>query len=423
MKKIVLTLAILLFAATVYADSYQQLDFQSSEYARTLSRNASTDVDAVYFNPAGTAFLKDGLYFQLGDDIIIEKITAKDLLTNQAGVFGFSGDAERKSLIPYFGRFYAVYKMDKLAINFGFLPFYGGGYSFEGDTADAFYKGLVFEEANATAYDLTGDATTAQVQAFTAASAASADEMKLTRIYMGPTLGVSYAVNDMIALGINAKYAFVVGSFKIDDEDYQKFSGGFLGGAFSIAAKPVKEMVASLYFEYNTKFEIETEYVDTNTTEKNENQVPPKLGIGLSYMITPELKTEASFNYYLTSMLGELEDSDGIKSKPSDGYDDGMDIAIAFEYAITPTLKASLGYQYTKYGQKNHEDAIDLFSNDMDHHAIATGATLTAMPGLDITLGLFTRLYPSVTSSVDNGDSEYTKSRYHISIGATYKAL
>jgi hypothetical protein len=40
-------------------------DAHSAEYVRTQSRNASVDPDAVFYNPAGLVFLKDGLYLNL----------------------------------------------------------------------------------------------------------------------------------------------------------------------------------------------------------------------------------------------------------------------------------------------------------------------------------------------------------------------
>ena len=43
---------------------------QSAQFVRMLSRNASTDLDAVYFNPAGLTQMENGFYFGLNNQSI-----------------------------------------------------------------------------------------------------------------------------------------------------------------------------------------------------------------------------------------------------------------------------------------------------------------------------------------------------------------
>ena len=43
---------------------------QSAMFTRLQSRNASTDIDAVYFNPAGLTKLGDGFYVSLNNQTI-----------------------------------------------------------------------------------------------------------------------------------------------------------------------------------------------------------------------------------------------------------------------------------------------------------------------------------------------------------------
>src|SRR4030042_5272243 len=76
---LILMCPVFLFAFGVY--NYQN---QSAEYIKTQSRNASTDADAAYFNPAGTALMKEGFYFYISDQYLraLDKLTTPSLTRN-----------------------------------------------------------------------------------------------------------------------------------------------------------------------------------------------------------------------------------------------------------------------------------------------------------------------------------------------------
>lgn len=400
MKKLtsfLVVLTVVMVGTALFADSISHVDSQSAEYTRTLNRNASTGVDAVYFNPAATAFLDDGLYIEIGNDVVIENTTAKEFLTDMDGTAGATvdGDGERNSLVPYLGSFYAVYKTGPLAVNFAFLPFNGGGATFEGDTAELL--GAIKSSGGDT----------------------SVTKISKTVMYLGPQLGVSYAINDMFAVNLSGKWGIYTGGQKIEsdgalDGAEEDYSGNYFGGTLGLAAKPVEGLVTGIHFTYDSKFDATTE-TDSGETEA-ENQVSPKLGVGISYMAMENLKVETSFNYFFHSMV-ELDDV-----KRSDSYDNGYEAGIAFEYGVMDGLVASLGYLYSFYGMKDIEDNISLEAPDMNYHTFAVGAGYTVMEGLDINLGFNYRLYTSVESS-SALETEYTKSRYTIGLGATYKAM
>ncbi|MBE0679684.1 MAG: aromatic hydrocarbon degradation protein, partial [Bacteroidales bacterium] len=64
MKKILTLFSALLVTGSLLAGGLVTNTNQSAQYIRLLSRNASTDVDAVYYNPAGLTKLAPG--FHLG---------------------------------------------------------------------------------------------------------------------------------------------------------------------------------------------------------------------------------------------------------------------------------------------------------------------------------------------------------------------
>ena len=90
---------------------------QSVQYIRMMSRNASTDIDAVYYNPAGLTQMKNGFHIALHNQTIFQEKTVENghPLLNEAIYIG-------EVNIPIFPNIYAVYKKDKLALFFGFGP-------------------------------------------------------------------------------------------------------------------------------------------------------------------------------------------------------------------------------------------------------------------------------------------------------------
>ena len=52
-KSILVTMMVVALALTTFAGGLVTNTNQSAQYVRMLSRNASTQIDAVYFNPAG----------------------------------------------------------------------------------------------------------------------------------------------------------------------------------------------------------------------------------------------------------------------------------------------------------------------------------------------------------------------------------
>ncbi|MBR2134894.1 MAG: hypothetical protein IJ855_01550, partial [Bacteroidales bacterium] len=64
MKKLLLTAAALVVASVLYAGDYLTNTNQSIRFLRNPARTGAIGIDGVYFNPAGTAFMKDGWHIQ-----------------------------------------------------------------------------------------------------------------------------------------------------------------------------------------------------------------------------------------------------------------------------------------------------------------------------------------------------------------------
>jgi len=161
---------------------------QSAQFVRMLSRNASTDLDAVYFNPAGLTQMENGFYFGLNNQSIFQNRTITNdftLLKNHE----FKGE----TTVPAFPTAFAVYKVDKLALSFGFGPNAGGG------TAK-YKKGLPSFEIPVSVIP---PLLTAKGIPTTDYSAAI--KFEGSSIFWGAQLNGSYAINDMISVSAGVR--------------------------------------------------------------------------------------------------------------------------------------------------------------------------------------------------------------------------
>jgi len=95
---------------------------QSAEFMRVMNRNATIFTDAVYFNPAGTAFMEDGFHFYLSNQTIFQKKTIEN-----SYMYLNDGKYEGEVKAPIFPNVYAVMKKSKIALSLGFGPVGGGG--------------------------------------------------------------------------------------------------------------------------------------------------------------------------------------------------------------------------------------------------------------------------------------------------------
>ena len=68
-KAIVLALAVLVSVPLAFSAIVTNSN-QSIQYYRMLARNASTDVDAVFYNPAGLVKLADGFHLSIQNQSI-----------------------------------------------------------------------------------------------------------------------------------------------------------------------------------------------------------------------------------------------------------------------------------------------------------------------------------------------------------------
>ncbi|MCP4646333.1 MAG: hypothetical protein GY852_01185, partial [bacterium] len=125
MRALLYALVVFLLSGVVLAGNIDILGIRSAEYLMELSRNAVTDcADGATYNPAGLAFMEDGIHLNFSGQYIGKDYTI-------TGTFlGATEETEVSTTkaTPFIPNFYAVYKTGNLAGFGGFtIPAGGGG--------------------------------------------------------------------------------------------------------------------------------------------------------------------------------------------------------------------------------------------------------------------------------------------------------
>ncbi len=196
MKKVLLfCLSLLMAMSQAFAGGLVHNTNQSAAWARTLSRDAVTDVTAAYYNPAGLTKLPDGLHLSISNQSIFQKRTLDNSyqFLNE-GKFEGSVDA------PIYPNIYAVYKTGKLAFSLGFTPIGGGG-------SAVFDKGVPMIEQPVS--NLVPSFNSSGVTGYSLNT-----NFEGSSIYFGIQGGVSYEINEMISVFAGARYVWAKNTYK-----------------------------------------------------------------------------------------------------------------------------------------------------------------------------------------------------------------
>ena len=406
MKKFAALAALLLLAVPLTHASIITNTNQSAIYYRLLSRNASMQIDAVYYNPAGLTQLKDGWHLAFHNQTIYqEKTVVNDyLFLNDPKYVG-------EVNVPFFPTFFAAYKKDKLALSFGFGPNSGGG------TAD-FTTGL-------PSFEIPISNLPTMVSAFVPTTAYSANlAFKGRSIYYGLQFNASYALSDVFALAAGFRYIIAENTYEGAIENIMinpqhplvNPSGGLMSavqfftliGQPSLAAlaqdkavdvkqegtgftpilglnlRPSEKLNIGIKYEFNTSLELENKTTKDDTGmfpdgEKSQNDIPAILAAGIEYSVLEQLRAHFSFNLY----FDKSADWDGREELVNGN---SYDVAFGLEFDVTEAFLLSAGYLHTQI-DVDKEYQTDL-SHELTSDTFAGGARLTIRDRLDLDLGV-----------------------------------
>lgn len=200
MRKTLTLIAGTLITGSIFAGGLVTNTNQSASWVRLPSRNASTEVDAAYYNPAGLMMLPNGFHFSVSNQTIFQSREIENSYAGPGGAFGLNEHLYKgKVFAPFFPSAYAVYKRDKIAVSLGMGPVGGGG-------GATYEKGLPSFEM--------GMSDLVPSLASQGATAYSADiYFKGSSLYLGFQGALSYKVSDMLSVAAGVRYVSAKNSY------------------------------------------------------------------------------------------------------------------------------------------------------------------------------------------------------------------
>jgi long-chain fatty acid transport protein len=199
----------------------------SAEYVRTLNRNASTDADAAFYNPAGLSFLsKNGLYAMFsGQTYHAEKsqsLNIKAVRFKQGGndtgfiatetfadLSGLPREYGTKTTAPISPDLNIIYKRDNIAFYFNFAIM-------QASPGATFKDGLAILDIGTFGTPLSLAPTSDPSSPNFKISNVSRNAMaRRTEYYIGGTLGTSYKILDRLSAAIAYRYIYAKGNQRI----------------------------------------------------------------------------------------------------------------------------------------------------------------------------------------------------------------
>ena len=219
MRKLLTFVAGTLITGSVLAGGLVTNTNQSAAWVRLPSRNASTNADAVYYNPAGLMKLPNGLHLSLSNQSVFQtreidnNYAGPATATSPNGGYGLNSHVYKGTVTALaFPSIYAAYKMDKFAISLGFNPIGGGG--------GAEYK------AGLPSFEMGPSDLVPSLASQGAAGYRLDTYFKGSSTFLGFQGGVSYKVNDWLSVAVGLRYVTAKNTYNGYLKDIQLDMGG-----------------------------------------------------------------------------------------------------------------------------------------------------------------------------------------------------
>lgn len=410
---------------------------QNVAFLRNIARGASTEIDAVYSNPAGVAFLTDGFHLSFNGQSAFQTRTINSTFEKFGGNGGiptldsksyykvFKGEASA----PFIPSFQAAYKKRNWTFSGSFAVTGGGGKATFNDGLASFEAPVAMIPAMLSASKLPKTANTNQynVNSF----------MEGRQYIFGLQLGATYKLTDNLSVFGGGRMNYVSNSYY----GYLKNISANVGGGsmvnlnqtFTQQALAYSEAAANAALAGNaaavalyTQLANGATSVATKTADKELDCDQTGWGItpiiGLDYKIG---KLNIGAKYEFRTNLN-IENKTKINSTGVLAYDHGVntpnDIPAMFtvgaQYSILPTVRASLGLNH-------YYDKDARMANNKQKYL--SGGTDEYLAGAewDITdRVLVSGGYQSTNYELQDGymsDMSFTTSSYSIGMGAAFK--
>ncbi len=412
MKKSLVILS-LLASANAFAGSIDYLAQQDAEYFAHPAMIGKVGVSGAYYNPAGTAFLEDGLYVQLNSQTLF-KTYEMDTKENFGGL---SHESDHPSaFVP------SIQIVKKEGDRSYFLhagaAAGGGAVKYENGISAFEVIGQGIEDSfNFNKEDGTPNGNNAVVDYL------GGSTVNGSSYYINTTFGMAQKINSKfsIAGGLRFMYAmrelngtahynlyvgqgmdkildpYKSGDVRVDIDSER--TGWGVGGVIGFHYQPTEKLNIGFKYETEVKLNLNADgSVSTTSTneafkinsgsgsvvgningalekepviaewlEDDRRNLPAMMALGVSYELTDRITLLTSGNYYFIK--------DANRNGCYDNYDNGYEISVGVDYKLNDKWTLMAGYQYTDTGANENTYKDTDYALDADMYGVGVKYT------------------------------------------------
>lgn len=436
---------------------------QHVSFNRNFAREATRQIDGVYSNPAGLAFMEEGFYLSLNNQNAFQTRTIHSTFAPFAGNVNNLGNATKafkgEASVPVIPSVFAVYKTGDWAFSASFAITGGGGKATFNHGLGSFESAVSLVPSMLTASGIA--ANQYSVNAY----------MEGSQINYGVQIGASYKITDYLSAFGGFRTNIASNSYVGHIRNIQANIGGNMtnvnayltGVAASLTAAGMLPQAAAIQakadaladkeldcdqtgwgitpiiglhysqgrwnvgmkYEFMTNLNIEN---DTKTDDtglfadgvNTPNDIPSMLTFGAEYAILPSLRASVGYHHFFDPNAGMANNKQKYTGNGTNEYLGGI------EYDINDWLTVSCGGQITDY------DVSDKYQSDMsfslDSYSIGGGFAFKLNEKLKLNVAYFESIY-SDDSEVDTNyggkgltyKDLYSRTNKVFGVGVDYK--
>ena len=440
MKRIFSTIVFASLALSTFAGGLLTNTNQHAAFVRNPMRYASLETDAIYFNPAGTAFFKEGWALSANWQMIWQDRDVTSALTNKS----YKGEV----YVPCMPTIMASYKTGDWTFS-GFFGIPGGGGNAQFNDGlpafDAMGAGLVADQGmsatsafestqyvfslqlgaayklsdnwsvyagirgNYTSANYSGAITAVHPQAGAVGKILDLD-LTQTGFAFAPVIGVDYKIGDF---NFAAKYEFraVTNVENETDKFESELLAPMLGGDANLDGK-----IGAIS---QAKPELSGALGKLATLQNGQtlrSDAPALLSLAGSWQATSWFKAMIGATYYfdkdakVESLLGGADNNVNLDRNT-------YELLAGVEFNVTKNLLLSAGIQYSDFG------ITDAYTSDLgfinDSFMTGLGAKYSFNENWDLNVGFCYANYAHDTNKL-NGSS-YIRKTYNATIGVDFR--
>lgn len=415
-KNLLIGAATLIVSIPTFAGDYLTNTNQNAAFLRMVARGASIDIDGVYSNPAGLAFLpEDGFHLSLTGQSAYQ--TREILATSP--LWTLDGNTTERyykgtASAPIIPSFHGAYKKDRWVISASFAITGGGGKaSFDNGLPmfDALAIGGIYTNAQLTG--LVGKPVTPDMYEINSA-------MDGKQYIYGVQLGVSYRFNNWLSAFIGGRMNYVKSGYEgyLKAQMKEEFGGMALTnleldcdqsgwgltpiigldaklGRWNLAAKyefqtnlNIENKTNKLEVPVGTPEEVIKPYADG---EQTPSDIPAFLSVAAGYEILPTLRASVEYHFFDDKRAGMLNDRQKTLKHGTHEYLAGI------EWDVIKYLTISGGFQKTDYGLSDNFQTDTSFY--CSSYSLGFGARARLSDALSLDIAYFWTTYDDYTKT------------------------